>query len=79
MQPFGHNRHRPKFRGLLCPLLGELGSHLTQCGLDGHVHTKWHVDPFSRLTTIDMGQKVGGCCSVVTRLNLDSDKLDSHN
>jgi len=33
------------------------------------VHTKWHVDPSSRLITIDMGQKVGGCCSLVTCLN----------
>jgi len=22
IQPFGHSRHRPKFRGLLCPLYG---------------------------------------------------------
>jgi len=34
------------------------------------VHTKWHVDPSSRLTTIDMGQKVGGgFCSLITCLN----------
>jgi len=33
------------------------------------VHTKWHVDPSSRLTTIDKGQKVRGCCSLVTCLN----------
>jgi len=33
------------------------------------VHTKWHLDASSRLTTIDMGQKVGGCCSLVTCLN----------
>jgi len=37
---------------------GELGPHLTQCGLRlGLYHrTKWHLDPSSRLATIDKGQ-----------------------
>jgi len=34
-RPFGHNTHGPKSVGLLCPFpWGELGPHLTQCGLD---------------------------------------------
>jgi len=63
IQPVGHNRHRPKFRGLLCPLCGAgfpsntMWSGTTRTSI---VHTKWHLDPSSRLTTIDMGQKVGG-------------------
>jgi len=34
IQPFSHNKHRPKIGGL-CPLFGngELGPHLAQCGL----------------------------------------------
>jgi len=24
-----------------------------------YLHTKWHLDPFSRLATIDIGQKLG--------------------
>ena len=37
------------------PLLeGELGPHVTQCGLaraEAYLHTKWHLDPSSRLAT----------------------------
>jgi len=39
---------------------GRAGSHLTQCGLgQAYLRTKLHLDPYSRLATIDMGQKVG--------------------
>jgi len=72
IQLFGHNRHRPKFRGLLCPLWGAwFPSNTTWSGptRTSIVHTKWHVDPPSRFTTIDMGQKMGGCCSLVKCLN----------
>jgi len=43
----------------------ELGPDLTECGLGlGLLYTKWHLDSSSRLaTTIDMDQKVGGCCA----------------
>jgi len=72
IQPFGHNRHRPKFRGC-CSRYVEAGfpSNTMWSGPTGTsiVHTKWHVDPSSHLTTIDMGQKVGGCCSLVTCRN----------
>ena len=29
-----------------------------------YLHTKWQLDPFSRLATIDMGQKLGGGCAL---------------
>jgi len=51
---------------------GEPGPHLTQCCLSdlpacllptaylhAYFHTKWHLDPCSRLTAIDMGRKLG--------------------
>jgi len=42
----------------VCAPLGELGPHLTECGLTrGH---QVHLDTSSRLATIDMGRKVGG-------------------
>ena len=55
--------------------VGELGLHLTQCRLgEAYRRTKWHLDPSSRLdttlgrkssrlSTMDMGRKVGGCCA----------------
>ena len=39
---------------LLCHFRGELGIHLTQCGLG-----KWRLDPSSRLTTTDKSRKLG--------------------
>ena len=39
----------------LCPFGGELGPHLTQCGVDRVLPpTKWHLVPSSRLATTDM-------------------------
>jgi len=57
----------PKSGGLLWPFFvegGELGPHLThktQCRLGRclYLRTKWHLDPSSRLATIDMGREVG--------------------
>jgi len=61
--------------GLLCPFRGQLGSHLTQCGLGrGLPHTNWHLDPFSRLTTTDMDRKVGGVFYAVPFIG----ELDPH-
>ena len=38
----------------------ELGPHLTQCCWAKAYHrTKWHLDPYSRLTIIDVGRKLG--------------------
>jgi len=64
-----HNRHGPKTGGC-APLRGELGFHLTQRrlgrGLPPYLppylpRNKWHLDPCSRLATIDLGRNwVGG-------------------
>jgi len=49
----------------LCPPFfggrGQLRPHLAQCGLGRglYIRTKWHVDPSSRLVTIDTGRKLG--------------------
>jgi len=57
----GHNRHGPKI-GSCCAAFaggGGLGPPLTQGGMaEAHFSTKWHLDPSSRLATIDMGQKL---------------------
>ena len=55
-------RHEPKFGG--CAPWGlELGPHLTQCCVaraEAYHRTKsWHLDPSSRLATINMGRKLG--------------------
>jgi len=70
--PFGHNRHGRKTGEAAVPLLeGELGPHVTHCGMgrdlahssplfsaETYLRTKWHLDPSSRLGTID-GPKGG--------------------
>jgi len=44
---------------------GELRPHLMQCGLaEAYLHTKCHLDPYSRLATTDMGQKLGRGCAL---------------
>jgi len=50
--------------GAAVPCQGELGSHLTQCGLARGLYlpTKWHLDLSSRLATTDMDQKYWGLC-----------------
>ena len=41
---------------------GELRPRLIQCGwAEVHFRIKWRLHPSSRLATIDMGQKLGGC------------------
>ena len=40
-----HNRHGPKIGGCCAPFYGELGPHLTQCGLGRGPPPKWHHDP----------------------------------
>jgi len=58
MQPFGHNRHAPKIRGLRPFWGGELGPHLTQCGQGRGLSAcqlptaKFHLDPSNRLATV---------------------------
>ena len=47
---------------------GELGLHQARCGLDrAHLHAKCHLDPSSRLATIDMGRKLGGGSAPILR------------
>jgi len=59
MQPFGHNRHGPKI-GELCPLLVELVRIKHNVArAEAYLHTKWHLDPSSRLATTDIGRKLG--------------------
>jgi len=70
-RPCGHNRHGPKRRGAgpagcCAPLRGQLGPHLTQCSLGRDLHpyqVPCHLDPSGRMATIDIGRKVGECCS----------------
>ena len=48
--------------GLLCPFGGELGPHLTQCGLGRGLppyHTRWHFDASSPFGHNRHGPKVG--------------------
>jgi len=66
-RPSGHNRHGPKSGGCCDPFRGS--SIYMWRGADGkwdtYLRTKWHgichLDPSSRLATIDMGWKVGIC------------------
>jgi len=56
----GHKQHRPKTGGRAPFRRGELGPHLTQRRwAEAYLRTKWHLDPSSRLATIDMGRKFG--------------------
>ena len=62
IQPFVHNRHKPKIGGCCAPFLRELGPHLTQCdhgrGLPPY-QVAFLLDPSSRLATIYVGPKMG--------------------
>jgi len=64
IQPFGHNRHWPKIgwggrcaffsRGTWVPIEHKVARAET------YLHTKWHLNPSSRLATTDIGRKLGG-------------------
>jgi len=46
--------------GCRAPFLGELGPHVTRCGLaEAYLRTRWHLDPSSRLATTNMSRKLG--------------------
>ena len=50
----------------LCPFSRKLDPHVTQYGLDRGLYlcTKWHLDPTSRLATVNMDHKFArGCAS----------------
>ena len=69
VQPFGHNRHGPKLGRT--PFRGELRPQLKQPRLaEIYLRIKWHHDPSSRLTTIALGQKLGGGCALFCWLDL---------
>jgi len=60
MQPFGHNRRGPKIGELR--LFGEEGAGSppnTLAWAEAYLHTKWHLDAFSRLAIIKVGRKLG--------------------
>jgi len=50
--------------GAAVPLFrrGQLGPHVTQYGMawaEAYPRTKWHLDPYGRFATTDMGRKLG--------------------
>ena len=59
----GHNKHGPKRQGAAVPISrGKLGPRLIQCGLSrGLLPYQVAFHPSSRLATIDMDRKLGGC------------------
>ena len=66
IQPFGYNRHGPKTGGC-APFMGGGSCDPIQHNVawaEVYLHTKWHLDPSSRLATIDLGQKLGGWCAL---------------
>ena len=44
---------------VLCPFRGAWFPSNTVARTEAYLHTKWHLDPSSRLATTDMGQKFG--------------------
>ena len=61
----GHSRHGPKKTEAAAPLGGG-GWVLVLHNLawaEAYLRTKWHLDPSSRLATIDMGRKLGRGCA----------------
>jgi len=58
IQPFDHNRRDENWGGL--PLRGWSWVRIkhTVAWVEACLRTKWHLDPSSRLATINMGQKV---------------------
>jgi len=41
------------------PLSQELGTRVSVAWAEAYLRTKWHLDPCSRLATIDVGRKLG--------------------
>jgi len=90
IQPFGHNRHEPKtggcapFRGS-CGAVPLFGGAATSCNTTSPgpsftsvVGTKWHLDPSSRLATIDMGQTLAAAVPFFWGGQLGSHPTQSH-
>jgi len=60
-----YNKHGPKIWGGSAPFLGRRAgspSNTKSPGLraEAYLHAKYHLDPSSRFTTINMGRKFGG-------------------
>jgi len=55
--------------GAVSPFWGaELGPHLAQVAwAEAYLHTECHLDPCSRLATIDMGRKLGASAPFLGR------------
>ena len=73
MGDHGHNRHAPKRGGGCCASFAGRGagspSNIMWPGPRSvYFCTKWHLDPSSRLATIDMGLKLGGGCAFLGEL-----------
>jgi len=57
IQPFGHNRHRPKIGWeWVCPFFWGVAGFISNTmsrrprPAEAYLHTKWHLDPSSRLS-----------------------------
>jgi len=64
IQPFDHNRHGPKIGGSANWTKGtwswvRIKHNVVRA--EAYLRTKWHLDPSSRLATINMVRKVTGC------------------
>ena len=62
-QPFGHNRHVLKLGALPLGGWSWVGIKDIVARAEAYLCTKWHLDPSSRLATIDVGRKLGGALS----------------
>ena len=71
-----HNRHEPKRGGCCAPFAGGAGSPSnTVAWAEVYFRTKWRLHPSSRLATIDMGRKLGGCAFLELRPHLTQRRL----
>ena len=66
IHPFYHNRHGPKTGGCV-PFRGAATSSNNVAWADVYLRTKWHLYPSSRMTAIDMDQKLGWGCALFSR------------
>jgi len=76
IQPFANNRHGPKIGWSGCALFqgvaGFTSNTMSRRLREAYLRTKWHLDPCSRLATIDVGQKLGGLRPFLSRAGFPS-------
>ena len=61
--PFGHKRQGQKVGAAVC-LFGGAGSPCNSMSPGPRpTSVKWHLDPSSRLASINLGRKTRGCCA----------------